>query len=278
MNRQEHTCCLYLSITSITFTPPLLSSPHTTLLRSQGIWPPGVDGTEYSINAVARSHSWTSVPVLATADEYGRVKIFNYPCVAPGAPDKSYKGHSSRVTNIKFSADDSYCVTTGGSDRCVFVWGTDIIEEKRERDALLSNANIVPVTNVQDSDSYIPFKQVLTRGGDESAAVKPWMGAIRAPSTVTEPIGLGDAPNTSLELKFVYGYRGWDCRNNISYADSTQEIVYHVAGVGIVFNSEKQTQIFNTEHDDDILCLAVHPEGHTVATGETGMHPKIGTS
>jgi hypothetical protein len=34
----------------------------------------------------------------------------------------------------------------------------------------------------------------------------------------------------------------------------------------------------NTEHDDDILCLAVHPEGHTVATGEIGPHPKIGTT
>jgi len=33
--------------------------------------------------------------------------------------------------------------------------------------------------------------------------------------------------------------------------------------------------VINTEHDDDILCLAVHPEGHCVATGEIGKTPKI---
>ena len=258
-------------------------------IHFQGIWPPGVDGSEYSINTVGRSHSWNEVPVLATADDYGRVRIFNYPCVSPGAPDKCYKGHSNKLTNIKFSNDDSYCVTTGGCDKCVFVWGTDIIEEKREREALLGNCTapvLTPVlkrsngdidTTIVDTESYVPFKQVLTGGGDESMAIKPWAGAIRLPTGYVEPSDLGEAPESSLELKFVYGYRGWDCRNNISYADSSQEIVYHVAGVGIVFNSEKQSQVLNTEHDDDILCLAMHPEGHTVATGESGPFPKIGT-
>lgn len=245
---------------------------------TQGIWLPGLDGSEYAINAVARSHSYSSVPVLATADEYGRVKLFNYPCFTPGAPDKCYRGHSNHVTNIKFSYDDSYCITTGGNDKCVFVWGTDVIEEKREREALLCGGTGQTLESIleNDHDSFVPFKQPVIRGGDEGAAVKPWVGAIRVPSNFVEPPDLGSAPDESLVLKFVYGYRGWDCRNNISYADSTKEIVYHVAGVGIVFNSEKQEQILNTEHDDDILCLAVHPEGHTVATGETGPNPKIG--
>ena len=249
------------------------------MLSSQGIWPPGVDSSEYAINAVARSHSWNIVPVLATADEYGRIKVFNYPCEAPGPPDKCYRGHSAHVTNIKFSADDSFCVTTGGTDKCVFVWGTDIIEERREREALSRGPNSIPAhapAAAFESDSFLPLKQALTSGGDESMAVKPWAGAIRAPTSFVESSDLGELPDACLELKYVYGYRGWDCRNNVSYADSCQEVVYHIAGVGIVLNSETQTQILNTEHDDDILCLAVHPEGHTVATGETGPHPKIG--
>ena len=254
----------------------------------QGVWPYGVDSTEYLINAVAISHSHKSVPVLATADEYGRVKIFNYPCVTPGSPDKCYRGHSSHITNIKFSSDDAFCITIGGSDRCVFVWGTDIIEEKRVREALLGGRgggggrergggqkqNI----ESEEHESFLPFKDMVPKGGDENMAIKPWLGAVRVPSSYTEPVDLGEAPSASLELKFVYGYRGWDCRNNVSYADSSNEILYHVGGVGIAFDSEKQTQILNTEHDDDILCLAVHPEGHTVATGEIGPHPKIGMS
>jgi WD40 repeat protein len=250
----------------------------------QGIWPPGVDSTEYSINAVARSHSYRSVPVLATADEYGRVKIFNYPCVTPGSPDKCYKGHSSHITNIKFSSDDAFCITIGGSDRCVFVWGTDIIQERRVREALSgsgggrSGRELRLSTATEEHESFLPFKDMVPKGGDENMAIKPWLGAVRVPSAYTEPVDLGEAPGASLELKFVYGYRGWDCRDNISYADSSHEILYHVGAVGIAFNIENQTQILNTEHDDDILCLAVHPEGHTVATGEIGPHPKIGTT
>lgn len=250
----------------------------------QGIWPPGVDSTEYSINAVARSHSYRSVPVLATADEYGRVKIFNYPCVTPGSPDKCYKGHSSHITNIKFSSDDAFCITIGGSDRCVFVWGTDIIEERRVREASRGSrgggrgGELRTSIATEEQESFLPFKDMVARGGDENMAIKPWLGAVRVPSSYTEPVDLGEAPSASLELKFVYGYRGWDCRNNVSYADSSHEILYHVGAVGIAFNIENQTQILNSEHDDDILCLAVHPEGHTVATGEIGPHPKIGTT
>ena len=34
-------------------------------------------------------------------------------------------GHSSHVTKCKFSANDSYLVTTGGNDKTVLIWETD---------------------------------------------------------------------------------------------------------------------------------------------------------
>jgi WD40 repeat protein len=42
----------------------------------QGIWPKEADGTD--INSVDRSHSQK---YLATSDDFGRVNIFNYPCL-----------------------------------------------------------------------------------------------------------------------------------------------------------------------------------------------------
>ncbi len=34
-------------------------------------------------------------------------------------------GHSSHVTKVKFSANDTYVVTTGGHDKTVLIWETD---------------------------------------------------------------------------------------------------------------------------------------------------------
>jgi microtubule-associated protein-like 6 len=82
-----------------------------------GIWPPDSDGTD--INALDRSP--TSELVL-TADDKGKVKLFNWPCVVEDAPSYCYGGHSSHVTSVRWSSDQSYAVSTGGHDRAVFQW------------------------------------------------------------------------------------------------------------------------------------------------------------
>jgi hypothetical protein len=78
------------------------------------------------------------------------------------------------------------------------------------------------------------------------------------------------APDDSVHLEFVHGYRGFDCRNNLFYTQNG-EIVYHVAAVGIVYNREKNTQRFYTEHTDDILALAIHPIKDYIATGQVSV-------
>jgi microtubule-associated protein-like 6 len=83
----------------------------------QGIWPSRPDGTEY--NAVDRAHNH---PLIATADELGRVKLFNYPCIVKGDGSDDYLGHSSHVTNCRWVMDDSCLITTGGDDLAVFQW------------------------------------------------------------------------------------------------------------------------------------------------------------
>jgi len=82
-----------------------------------GMWPPGSDNTD--INSVDRSKS---EKILATADDFGMVKLFVYPCGGTGAPFDQYAGHSSHVTQVRFSHDDSYLVSTGGNDMSIFQW------------------------------------------------------------------------------------------------------------------------------------------------------------
>ena len=60
------------------------------------------------------------------------------------------------------------------------------------------------------------------------------------------------APKSQLRLEWVYGYRGHQCRNNLFY-NVGKDIVYFVAGVGIVYNQTEHKQRFYLGHDDDIL-------------------------
>ncbi|CAF1474328.1 unnamed protein product, partial [Adineta steineri] len=81
-------------------------------------------------------------------------------------------------------------------------------------------------------------------------------------------------PDEGLTLDYVFGYRGYDCRDNVFWL-KTNEIVYHVAALGIVLNTEQNTQKFYNYHTDDILCLAVSPDMSVVATGQIGRDPPI---
>ncbi|XP_070354635.1 echinoderm microtubule-associated protein-like 2 isoform X3 [Equus asinus] len=82
-----------------------------------GIWSEGADGTD--INAVARSHDGK---LLVSADDFGKVHLFSYPCCQPRASSHKYGGHSSHVTNVAFLWDDSVVLTTGGKDTSVLQW------------------------------------------------------------------------------------------------------------------------------------------------------------
>ena len=89
----------------------------------QGIWP-GLDYTD--VNAVDRSRNGT---LLATGDDFGQVKLFKYPSVKEKAGFNDYYGHSSHVTGVKFTANDTFVISTGGNDKTVMVWDTDINDD-----------------------------------------------------------------------------------------------------------------------------------------------------
>ena len=90
----------------------------------------------------------------------------------------------------------------------------------------------------------------------------------------------GKAPDAELELDHVYGYAGLDnTAPNIFYL-GTGEIVYYTAAVGVVLDKDKlekreKCQRFFFGHDDDIKCLAIHPNREWVATGQLGRRPYV---
>ncbi|XP_028046365.1 echinoderm microtubule-associated protein-like 2 isoform X8 [Monomorium pharaonis] len=82
-----------------------------------GIWPEGADGTD--VNNCTRSGDGK---LLATGDDFGKVKLFSHPVCQPKSLYHSYGGHSSHVTNVSFLQDDSRLVSTGGADTSVLQW------------------------------------------------------------------------------------------------------------------------------------------------------------
>ncbi|KAM6203119.1 echinoderm microtubule-associated protein-like 1 isoform 3-T3 [Rhynchocyon petersi] len=84
-----------------------------------------------------------------------------------------------------------------------------------------------------------------------------------------------DLPSKRLRLEWVYGYRGRDCRNNL-YLLPTGETVYFIASVVVLYNVEEQLQRHYTGHNDDVKCLAVHPDKITIATGQVAGTSKDG--
>uniref|UniRef100_A0A671MPP4 Echinoderm microtubule-associated protein-like 3 n=1 Tax=Sinocyclocheilus anshuiensis TaxID=1608454 RepID=A0A671MPP4_9TELE len=82
-----------------------------------GVWLEGSDGTD--INALCRSHSESMV---AVADDFCKVHLFQYPCPKPKAPSYKYEGHGSHVTNVRFTHNDSHLLSMGGKDTCILQW------------------------------------------------------------------------------------------------------------------------------------------------------------
>ena len=106
-----------------------------------GIWPDGSDGTD--VNAVDRAGTGqprvvsdsgrdgarVSCPegdaglehagYVVTADDFGKIKLFNYPCVFNDAPFREYKGHASHAMCARFTCDDRRVITAGGRDRAM---------------------------------------------------------------------------------------------------------------------------------------------------------------
>lgn len=114
------------------------------------------------------------------------------------------------------------------------------------------------------------------------------------------PAAEAPAAPQELLLDHVFGYRGFDCRNNLHYLNDGADIIFHTAATVVIQNLSAGkgapppplgswrccdgfehfllpvltgTQSFYLEHTDDILCLTVnqHPKyQNVVATGQMG--------
>lgn len=79
------------------------------------------------------------------------------------------------------------------------------------------------------------------------------------------------APSCHLRLEWVYGYRGHQCRNNLYYT-AAKEIVYFVAGVGVVYSPREHRQKFYRGHSDDIIRYGLPGSAVTPVQRSRSLH------
>lgn len=83
----------------------------------EGIYPSGEDGSH--INGVNVSRD---LKLLATADDFGLLNVYRYPCVSLKHKARSYCGHSEHVVRAIFTPDASRIFTVGGYDKAIIQW------------------------------------------------------------------------------------------------------------------------------------------------------------
>jgi len=265
----------------------------------EGIWPARSDVTD--VNASDRSKDGH---VLATGDDFGFVKLYEYPTKGKDAKCKKFNGHSAHVSNVRWSYNDQYLISTGGADTAIMVWSS---LDSEDRDIHGEGEGVESDTDSEEESGY---DSDVEREKNIDYTSKIYTSPLRETATATKPqsqtiteskpkrVSRGDSKSTKvnsrelttqdgkrkkhhlindLSLEFIHGYRGFDTRNNLHYT-SDQDIIYHTAGAAIVYNVQTKMQSFYLQHNDDILCLTLNQNPkfkNIVASGEVGVSPTV---
>ncbi|EGR30612.1 hypothetical protein IMG5_127930 [Ichthyophthirius multifiliis] len=220
--------------------------------------------------------------VLVTGDDFGNINLYNYPTCVPKQIHHTYRAHSSKITRVRFTPEDKYLISIGGEDQSIMVWKTvniqeDITDQKQdlELNSYLEEIGIIQFSENQKAYKYQKKNAKNVDQNYDLSQQKPWMEQIKEPSNYyKDALNQYKAPPIQLQLEYVYGYRSYDCRNNIFYLQSGH-ILYHAACLAIVLDKENNTQQYFDLHQNYISAICLHPDKIKVATGEQSQKPSI---
>jgi len=199
---------------------------------AQGAWPSKKNS--YDVTSVGKSKPQTNV--ILTGDSYGHLRLYRYPCVKPGSCFQQFQGHSGSISNITFTYDDTYALSSGESDRCIFQWRLEreVIEippefeyhatsdDETENNPTAERSLHEEASNIGDFAVDLLVEEMRASSNSDgllgsNEPVKAWVGSCIAPTTLNLDENNISIPNDNLEIQWVYGYRSHDCRNNIKY-------------------------------------------------------------
>ena len=123
--------------------------------------------------------------MVVTADDFGGVKIFNFPCLVEDAPFVRYGGHSSHVSSVSFLQGDKFVVSGGSADRTVILWRYDSgksystdakVGSNAANEATTSGGDVFPPSQMALKTSYAKIMEEEKKSREEAFAKSDTIG------------------------------------------------------------------------------------------------------
>lgn len=140
----------------------------------------------------------------------------------------------------------------------------------REEMALLSKSLLR-----SDAEKFVIDWKINGNRMQESADLQ-WKGlsSMLVPSAYASTNASSSFPNVQIKQDWVYGYQSERCRDNVHYT-KLNDIVYTISKFAVVYSSHAHSQRVMSHHNEEIVCLTMHPSLIVAATGDEGPEPHL---
>eukprot|EP00596_Hydrurales_sp_CCMP1899_P002038 CAMPEP_0119041114 /NCGR_PEP_ID=MMETSP1177-20130426/11280_1 /TAXON_ID=2985 /ORGANISM="Ochromonas sp, Strain CCMP1899" /LENGTH=484 /DNA_ID=CAMNT_0007006885 /DNA_START=700 /DNA_END=2151 /DNA_ORIENTATION=- len=224
--------------------------------------------------------------LIAMADNCGRLRIGNAPCVKDDPTYFNLTGHAAIVKSCEFACDDSHLYSIGGSDGTILQWRVsldgaalsvatkgEVMSDDLAVELLFHGKVLDKNRNTENVLNDIPVALCqLEEGLVEVDGLKPWQKMIIAPSLV--PIEDSSEPSDSLELEFIYGFTTDHSRQSLMYT-SESELLFFAGSVAVLMEQQKRKQRFYSHHHASISAMTASANGSLIASGDVAEAPTI---
>ncbi|CAL4098989.1 unnamed protein product, partial [Meganyctiphanes norvegica] len=257
------------------------------------VWESRMDLTD--VNAVASANK---LPLVVTAsDQQGLVRLFRYPSKGSLKKHRRYRGHSSHVTNVCWSYDDEFVISTGGADTAVCVWRlkkfhsdnniededpgtpieTDLVEHDiDEENSYKQNKDINSNKESRSSQALMRSSQALIHYlaeemmvSNAGGAIESTMGKVEAPNEAHQ-----DSSYNKVYQKLLKKLPALPTPTKISSPTSADETIIFCSGtvVGKLGMAASEKKLLYKDHDSVITALVVSDsEPAMVATAQIAL-------
>jgi WD40 repeat protein len=267
----------------------------------QGIWSIYRDGTDYLSADCNNFRGDDDGQIIVAGDNFGRIKLFRYPCLNSMAVSKVYWTSSSPVTRIRFAGGDNQLVSLSGEDKGIFQWkhirdrsSENVAFQTGERRGLLQEDHD-DLTDWVLAFSNLSMTENLMEELKSLVSVRPWIGAIVEPTNIQEQLHRLDVSSKSnsfaLSMSHIYGIQSQLVRNSNVFYNAAGDLVYGVSRYIIVYNKKMNQQSYFSNHlettdpnpipgsastgNGEISCFTVSLDGKLAASATKSKRPAI---